>query len=242
MTGISDHRPRVLGGVEVACGAIREKRWAPTRRRMVFFSFIAVLLIAGGLYRLVHLLPWSVPADFLRPNESYFLGIIFLLCAISLFRIGKGLCQGLMIKSMTGRNPLMVLELQPLGLAIETNAHQVWEGSPIQHLGFALASCVTPLTLAALVMLSLPNHPWERDLGLLALLWTFFELSPFRGSDFTWFFSRRAHGAHSEHLAPFLRKKSLLPYSREKISKVRRPYWPLPAFLLSGFSVSYFSA
>ncbi len=114
-----------------------------------------------------------------------------------------------MIKNMTGRSPQMTLELQPLGLAIETNASQVWEGSPIQHLGFALASSATPLTLAALFFLAVENNHWERDLGILAVLWTFFELSPFRGSDFTWFFSRRAHGAHSEHLGPFLRKKSL---------------------------------
>ena len=174
-----------------------------------FFTLLVALIIVAASYRLAHLLPWHVPADFLRPQDSYFSGLLFLICAISFFRLGKGLCQGLLIKNMTGRSPQMTLEVQPLGLAIETNASQVWEGSPIQHLGFALASSATPLTLAALFFLAVENSHWERDLGILALLWTFFELSPFRGSDFTWFFSRRAHGAHSEHLGPFLRKKSL---------------------------------
>ena len=174
-----------------------------------FFTLIVALIVAAAFYRLAHLLPWHVPADFLRPHDSYFSGLLFLVCAISFFRLGKGICQGVMIKNMTGRSPQMTLELQPMGLAIETNASQVWEGSPIQHLGFALASSATPLTLAALFFLAVENNHWERDLGILAVLWTFFELSPFRGSDFTWFFSRRAHGAHSEHLGPFLRKKSL---------------------------------
>ena len=154
-------------------------------------------------------MPWHVPQDFLRLDESYFKGLIFLAVAISVFRVSKGLCQGLLIWSMTGRPPQMSLEIQTIGFAIETNAHEIWEGGLAHHLGFAVASALIPLAVATDFGLLFGHTHLGRDFAVLALIWSFIELSPFRGSDFTWFFSRRAHGKHADHLGPFLRKKSL---------------------------------
>ncbi|MBL91538.1 MAG: hypothetical protein CMH56_06960 [Myxococcales bacterium] len=173
------------------------------------FSLIVLVLTAAGLYGLNQLVPFEVPQDFLRIHESYFNGLLLVLVAVSIFRVGKGICQGALIWAMTGRKPHMELELQTVGLAVETNAAEIWEGRLAHHLGFAVASALVPMAIATDVGLLMGRGHLGRDFAILALIWSFVELSPFRGSDFTWFFSRVAQGKHVDHLKPFLRKKSL---------------------------------
>ena len=92
-----------------------------------FFSFIAVLLIAGGLYRLVHFVTLVCACGFFKAKRELFFRYHFpSLRHFSVPNRQRTVPRTHDKKYDRTKNPLMVLELQPLGLAIETNAHQVW--------------------------------------------------------------------------------------------------------------------
>ena len=205
-----------LGGSEVGSKFPLSSSGRQERPAHALFTLLVLLVVLAGAYGLQRLLPVRVPQDFLRFEESYFKGLLFLIVAISVFRICKGLCQGLLIWAMTGRRPNLTIEVQTIGLAVESNAHKIWEGSLLQHLGFAVTAAMVPLAVATDVGLLFGRGHLGRDFAILALLWSFVELSPFRGSDLTWFFSRRAHGRHANHLGPFLAKKSLFALFKGK--------------------------